>query len=50
MSKKSLKVDRKQFEGIVKNLIHSSPVRRDDVKVENPKNREKLIPPQRPNS
>jgi len=42
---KSLKVDRKQFEGIVKNLIHSAPVKREDVKVSK-KKPAKLIPPQ----
>ena len=45
VDKKSLKVDRKKFEGIVKNLLHSKPVKRKDVKVKNRKNREKLIPP-----
>jgi len=45
MAKKSLKVDRKQFEGIVKNLIHSAPVKREDVKVSK-KKPAKLIPPQ----
>ncbi len=48
MAKKSLKVDRRQFEGIVKNLLQSKPLKREDVQVKNPKNREKLIPPQRP--
>jgi hypothetical protein len=47
MPKKSLKVDRQQFEGIVKRLLHSKPLKREDVKVKNPKNREKLIPPQK---
>ena len=47
MAKKSLKVDRNQFEGIVKNLLQSKPVKRENVKVKNPKNREKLIPPQK---
>jgi hypothetical protein len=46
MAKKSLKVDRQQFEGIVKHLLHSKPVKREDVRIKNPKNREKLIPPQ----
>jgi hypothetical protein len=45
MPQKNLKVDRKKFEGIVKNLLQSKPVKREDVKVKNPKNREKLIPP-----
>jgi len=45
MAKKSLKVDREKFEGIVKNLLHTKPVKREDVKIKNPKNRKKLIPP-----
>jgi hypothetical protein len=44
MTKKSLKVDRKKFEGIVKNLLQSKPVKREDVKVSKRKP-EKLIPP-----
>jgi hypothetical protein len=31
-------------EGIVKNLLDTEPVNRDNLKVRNPKNREKLIP------
>ena len=46
MAKKSLKVDRKQFEGIVKTLLHSKPVKREDVKVGR-KKPQKLIPPQK---
>jgi hypothetical protein len=34
-------------EGIVKNLLDTKPVKRDNVKVKNPKNREKLIPPRK---
>jgi len=45
VGKKSLKVDRTKFEGIVKNLLNTAPVKRENVKVKNPKNREKLIPP-----
>jgi hypothetical protein len=45
MATKSLKVDRKKFEGIVKNLLHSKPVKREDVKVSK-KKPEKLIPRQ----
>jgi hypothetical protein len=45
MPKKSLKVDRKKFEGIVQNLLQSKPMKREDVKIKNRKNREKLIPP-----
>jgi len=43
---KSLKVDRKKFEGIVQNLLNSKPVKRSEVKVSKRKP-EKLIPPQR---
>ncbi|MFZ0799905.1 MAG: hypothetical protein WCA13_05820 [Terriglobales bacterium] len=43
--KKSLKVDRSQFEGIVKNLLAAKPLKREDVKV-GKKKPEKLIPPQ----
>lgn len=42
--KKSLKVDRQQFEGIVKKLIQAEPVKREDVKIAK-KKPEKLIPP-----
>jgi len=45
MPKKSLKVDRKKFEGIVRNLLQAKPVKREDVKVSKRKP-EKLIPPQ----
>jgi len=33
VQKKTLKVDRKQFEGIVKNLLQSPHVKREDVRV-----------------
>lgn len=46
MAGKSLKVDRKQFEGIVQNLLKSAPLKREDVKVSK-KKPEKLIPPQK---
>lgn len=46
MSEKTLKVDRKKFEGIVKNLINTPPIKREDVKVSK-KKPEKLIPPQK---
>jgi len=46
MPKKSLKVDRTQFEGIVKNLLAAKPVKREDVKVSK-KKPEKIIPPQK---
>jgi hypothetical protein len=46
MAKKSLKVDREKFEGIVKNLLWAKPVKRQDVKVSK-KKPEKLIPPQK---
>jgi hypothetical protein len=45
MAKKSLKVDRRKFEGVVKNLLQSKPMKREDVKVAK-KKPEKLIPPQ----
>jgi hypothetical protein len=45
--RKALKVDRKNFEGIVKNLLQSKPGKREDVKFKNRKNREKLISPQK---
>jgi hypothetical protein len=44
MPKTSLKVDREKFEGIVRNLLHGKPVKREDVKVSKRKP-EKLIPP-----
>jgi hypothetical protein len=44
MTKKNLKVDRKKFEEIVKKLLHSKPVKREDVKPTKRKP-EKLIPP-----
>jgi hypothetical protein len=43
---KSLKVDRNKFEGIVRNLLQSKPVKRENVKVSKRKP-EKLIPPQK---
>jgi len=46
VSKKSLKVDRKQFEGIVQNLINTAPLKRDKVKPAK-KKPAKLIPPQK---
>jgi hypothetical protein len=46
MTDRPLKVDRKKFEGIVKNLLDTPPVKRDDVKVSK-KKPEKLIPPQK---
>ena len=44
MGKKSLKVDRDKFEGIVKTLVATKPVKREKVKVAK-KKPEKLIPP-----
>jgi hypothetical protein len=41
---KDLKVDRKKFEGIVKNLLDSKPTKRENVKV-GKKKPGKLIPP-----
>jgi len=46
VAKKSLKVDRKKFEGIVQRLLDTKPVKRQDVKVSK-KKPEKLIPPQK---
>lgn len=44
MAKKSLKVDRQEFEGIVKRLLDAKPVKREDVKTAK-KKPAKLIPP-----
>jgi hypothetical protein len=44
--KKSLKVDRDQFEKIVKKMIETEPLKREDVKVSK-KKPEKLIPPKK---
>jgi hypothetical protein len=46
MGKTSLKVDRDKFEGLVKRLLHTEPVKREDVKISK-KKPEKLIPPQK---
>jgi hypothetical protein len=46
MKKKSLKVDREKFEGIVKSLLVGKPIKREKVKVAK-KKPEKLIPPQK---
>lgn len=46
MPKKSLKVDRKKFEGIVKRLLEADPVKRENVQAEK-KKPGKLIPPQK---
>jgi hypothetical protein len=46
VQKKSLKVDRDQFEGIVKNLLATKPLKREDVKVSK-KKPAKLIPQQK---
>jgi hypothetical protein len=43
---RSLKVDRKKFEGIVKNLLNTPPTKREDVKVSK-KKPHKIIPPQK---
>lgn len=43
MAKKSLKVDRKKFEGIVQNLLQTKPLKRSKVKVSKRKP-EKLFP------
>jgi hypothetical protein len=44
MMEKSLKVDRKKFEGIVKSLLNTPHVKRDEVRPDKKKS-EKLIPP-----
>jgi hypothetical protein len=44
--KKSLKVDRKKFEGIVRNLLDTKPLKREKVKVAKTKP-EKLFPPEK---
>jgi hypothetical protein len=44
--KKSLKVDREKFSGIVQNLLQGKPMKREKVKVAK-KKPEKLIPPQK---
>ncbi len=49
MTEKSLKVDREKFEGVVKRLLKADPVKRKEVKVQNPRNRKKLIPPEENN-
>ncbi len=46
MTKKTLKVDRQQFEGIVKSMLRSKPVKRDKVKISKKKPTQ-LIPPQK---
>ena len=46
VKKKSLKVDRAKFENLVNRLLHSKPLKREDVKVSKRKP-EKLIPPQK---
>jgi len=40
-------VDRQKFEGILKNLLQTKHVKRENVRVRNPKNREKLNPAQK---
>jgi hypothetical protein len=42
----SLQVDREKFEGIVKNLLDSPPLKREKIKTAK-KKPEKLIPPQK---
>jgi hypothetical protein len=43
---KELLVDRRKFEGIVKNLLHSKPMKREKVKIAKRKPQQ-LIPPQK---
>jgi hypothetical protein len=44
MAKKSLKVNRKKFEGIVQSLLDSPPLKREKIKTAK-KKPEKLFPP-----
>ena len=45
MAKKSLKVDREKFEGIVQNLLQSKPLKRSKVKVAKRKPQQIIPPP-----
>ena len=45
--KTAVRVDRWKFEGVVKNLLHYKPVKREDAKVSK-KKPEKLFPPNEP--
>ena len=46
MPRKSLKVDRTKFEGIVQNLLQAKPLKREKVRVAK-KKPEKLFPPEK---
>ncbi len=46
MPKKSLKVDRKKFEGIVQGLLNAKPIKREKVKVSKRKP-DTIIPPEK---
>lgn len=46
MTRKTLKVNRKKFEGIVQNLLDSPPLKREKIKTAK-KKPEKLFPPQK---
>jgi hypothetical protein len=46
MARKTLKVDRRKFEGIVQNLLQSKPMKREKIKIAK-KKPAKLIPPQK---
>jgi hypothetical protein len=43
--KERLLVDEKAFTDAVRALVNSGPMKRKNVKVKNPKNRAKVIPP-----
>jgi hypothetical protein len=40
-----LRVDERAFTDVVRKLLDSRPMKRENVKVKNPKNRAKVIPP-----
>jgi hypothetical protein len=46
MTKKTLKVDREKFEGIVQRLLNAKPLKRDKVRIDKRKP-EKLFPPEK---
>jgi len=41
--KERLLVDEKEFTNVVRMLVNSGPVKRENVKVKNPKNRKQVI-------
>ena len=42
---KRIRVDEKQFTDVVRRLLNTAPMKRESVKVKNPKNRAKVIAP-----